>query len=123
MRVMLRSFSFSYYSNGTATLKNVSAFADDNFRICRNMCLDDSYLFTYRRESLNKRGKRWGIILGTLGRQGNPKILNHIEQRLEEKGILFTVFLMYEISPSKILLFRDFVDVWVQIACPRLSID
>lgn len=70
-----------------------------------------------------QRGKQWGIILGTLGRQGNPKILNHIEQRLEEKGILFTVFLMSEISPSKILLFGDSVDVWVQIACPRLSID
>jgi len=70
-----------------------------------------------------QRGKQWGIILGTLGRQGNPKILNHIEQRLAEKGILFTVFLMSEISPSKIALFGDSVDVWVQIACPRLSID
>lgn len=56
MRVMLRSFSFSCSSNGTATIKNVSAFADDNFRICRNMCLDDLHLFTYRGESLNKRG-------------------------------------------------------------------
>uniref|UniRef100_A0A0D6R7P9 2-(3-amino-3-carboxypropyl)histidine synthase subunit 1 n=1 Tax=Araucaria cunninghamii TaxID=56994 RepID=A0A0D6R7P9_ARACU len=70
-----------------------------------------------------QRGKQWGIILGTLGRQGNPKVLNHIEQRLGEKGLSYIVFLMSEISPSKIALFEDSVDVWVQIACPRLSID
>ncbi|XP_057853561.2 uncharacterized protein LOC131063687 [Cryptomeria japonica] len=70
-----------------------------------------------------QKGKQWGIILGTLGRQGNPKVLNHIEQRLVEKGLSFIVFLMSEISPSKIALFEDSVDAWVQIACPRLSID
>lgn len=68
-------------------------------------------------------GKQWGVILGTLGRQGNPKVLNHIEQRLGEKGLSYIVFLMSEISPSKIALFEDSIDVWVQIACPRLSID
>eukprot|EP01018_Ginkgo_biloba_P017699 Gb_23501 [translate_table: standard] len=70
-----------------------------------------------------QRGKQWGIILGTLGRQGNPKVLNHIEQQFTEKDLSYTIFLMSEISPSKIALFEGSIDAWVQIACPRLSID
>ena len=31
--------------------------------------------------------------------------------------------LLSEIFPSKLELFQDTVDVWVQIACPRLSIE
>ncbi|KAH7279395.1 hypothetical protein KP509_37G017600 [Ceratopteris richardii] len=65
----------------------------------------------------------WGIVLGTLGRQGNPKVLDHIEECLIARKIKYTVFLMSELSPSKISLFEDAIDVWVQIACPRLSID
>eukprot|EP00252_Welwitschia_mirabilis_P006991 TRINITY_DN1798_c0_g1_i1.p1 TRINITY_DN1798_c0_g1~~TRINITY_DN1798_c0_g1_i1.p1 ORF type:complete len:466 (+),score=64.61 TRINITY_DN1798_c0_g1_i1:261-1658(+) len=70
-----------------------------------------------------QNGSEWGIILGTLGRQGNPKVLRHIEERLADKGRSWTVFLLSEISPSKLALFGDSIDVWVQIACPRLSID
>ncbi|XP_030600336.1 2-(3-amino-3-carboxypropyl)histidine synthase subunit 1 isoform X2 [Archocentrus centrarchus] len=66
--------------------------------------------------------QRWGLILGTLGRQGSPKVLEHLESRLQSLGKSFTRVLLSEIFPSKLDLMPD-VDAWVQIACPRLSID
>ncbi|GAV81152.1 Diphthamide_syn domain-containing protein [Cephalotus follicularis] len=65
----------------------------------------------------------WGIVLGTLGRQGNPRILERLEKKMGEKGFEFYVVLMSEISPGRVELFEDCVDAWIQIACPRLSID
>lgn len=29
---------------------------------------------------------RWGLVLGTLGRQGNPDVLRHLQDLLEAKG-------------------------------------
>lgn len=77
-----------------------------------------------RLEAIDKArlAQRWGLILGTLGRQGSPKILEHLESRLESLGKSFTRVLLSEIFPSKLDLIPD-VDAWVQIACPRLSID
>ena len=69
-----------------------------------------------------KSAKKYGIILGTLGRQGSPRILAHLENLLAKKNIPFIVVLLSEIFPAKLALFND-VDAWVQIACPRLSID
>ncbi|KAM8797304.1 2-(3-amino-3-carboxypropyl)histidine synthase subunit 1 [Eudromia elegans] len=66
--------------------------------------------------------RSWGLILGTLGRQGSPSILQHLESRLRALGRPFVRVLLSEIFPSKLQLFAD-VDAWVQIACPRLSID
>ncbi|XP_021570870.1 2-(3-amino-3-carboxypropyl)histidine synthase subunit 1 isoform X7 [Carlito syrichta] len=66
--------------------------------------------------------KSWGLILGTLGRQGSPKILEHLESRLRALGLPFVRLLLSEIFPSKLSLLPE-VDVWVQVACPRLSID
>jgi len=63
-----------------------------------------------------------GIILGTLGRQGNVNPVEHVFNRLEERGYRVFIVLMSEISPAKLNLFKG-VDVWVQFACPRLSID
>ncbi|XP_059448270.1 uncharacterized protein LOC132179548 [Corylus avellana] len=70
-----------------------------------------------------REAKSWGIVLGTLGRQGNPRILERLERRMEENGFDYTVVLMSEISPQRMALFGDSVDAWIQIACPRLSID
>lgn len=42
---------------------------------------------------------------------------------MDEKGLDYTVVLMSEISLTKVELFGDSVDMWVQIAYPRLSID
>ncbi|XP_020592318.1 2-(3-amino-3-carboxypropyl)histidine synthase subunit 1 [Phalaenopsis equestris] len=70
-----------------------------------------------------REARNWGIVLGTLGRQGNTKVLDRVVDKMEEKGLDWTVVLMSEISPGRMELFRDSVDAWVQIACPRLSID
>lgn len=67
-------------------------------------------------------GKRFGLILGTLGRQGNPRVFDFLKESLTKSGIDFIVVLLSEIFPEKLKLFKN-VDVWVQIACPRLSID
>lgn len=78
-----------------------------------------------RRRAIERaRGaKNWGIVLGTLGRQGNPRILERLEGKMMEKGLDWTVILMSEISPQRIALFENSLDAWIQIACPRLSID
>nr|GMD98347.1 diphthamide biosynthesis protein 1 [Ipomoea batatas] len=70
-----------------------------------------------------KEAKNWGVVLGTLGRQGNPRILDRLEKKMEEKDMTWTVIMMSEISPARIALFEDSVEAWIQIACPRLSID
>ncbi|XP_031490936.1 uncharacterized protein LOC116258020 [Nymphaea colorata] len=73
---------------------------------------------------LQARGSRvWGVVLGTLGHQGNPRTLEHVQRRLAEKGYVSMLVLLSEVTPSKIALFEDSIDAWIQIACPRLSID
>ncbi|RDA84029.1 hypothetical protein CP532_6512 [Ophiocordyceps camponoti-leonardi (nom. inval.)] len=69
-----------------------------------------------------RSARRWGLILGSLGRQGNPHTMALIEQRLRERGIPFVNLLLSEIFPGKLALMGD-VECWVQVACPRLSID
>eukprot|EP01116_Phalansterium_solitarium_P007440 TRINITY_DN20100_c0_g1_i1.p1 TRINITY_DN20100_c0_g1~~TRINITY_DN20100_c0_g1_i1.p1 ORF type:complete len:449 (+),score=140.11 TRINITY_DN20100_c0_g1_i1:63-1409(+) len=66
--------------------------------------------------------RKFGIILGTLGRQGSTRVLTHLEDRLKAKGIEYVVVLLSEIFPAKLDMFAE-VDAWIQIACPRLSID
>jgi 2-(3-amino-3-carboxypropyl)histidine synthase len=69
-----------------------------------------------------KDAKKWGLILGSLGRQGNPQTMGLIEKRLKEKGIPWVNLLLSEIFPGKLAMMGD-VECWVQVACPRLSID
>lgn len=69
-----------------------------------------------------KKAKKWGLILGTLGRQGNPNTLSNLEDKLKRLGIDYVLLLLSEIFPGKLAMFGD-VDAWVQVACPRLSID
>ena len=83
----------------------------------------------------NRTTKLFGIILGTLGRQGNPAILSRIRSLLHGRGIRSITILLSEIFPKKLEMMsntpksfgngREGVGVcaWVQIACPRLSID
>ena len=68
-------------------------------------------------------GSRWGLILGTLGRQGHPRVLTSLETKIKQSGRTVVHLLMSEIFPQKLALMDDKVDAWVQIACPRLSID
>lgn len=67
--------------------------------------------------------RTWGLILGTLGRQGNPYTLDLITHHLNARGIPYITLLLSEVMPAKLALMSGDVAVWVQVACPRLSID
>ena len=67
--------------------------------------------------------KTIGIILGTLGRQGNPGILSTLRSLLQKHNKRHFILLLSEIFPKKLQMFQNDVDAWVQVACPRLSID
>lgn len=64
----------------------------------------------------------FGIILGTLGRQGSTKVMEFIRDRLKHYKKDSVLILLSEIFPTKLELFQN-IDAFVQIACPRLSID
>jgi len=64
----------------------------------------------------------WGLILGTLGRQGNPAVLEHLKSKAEAAGKAVVTVLLSEIFPQKLALMPG-IGAWVQVACPRLSID
>lgn len=66
--------------------------------------------------------KRIGLILGTLGRQGSLKVMKHMEERIAFHNRESSLILLSEIFPAKLELFKD-IDAFVQVACPRLSID
>ncbi|GJD05523.1 diphthamide biosynthesis protein 1 [Colletotrichum higginsianum] len=44
-----------------------------------------------------KTARKWGLILGSLGRQGNPHTMGLIEKRLRERGIPWVNLLLSEI--------------------------
>jgi len=69
-----------------------------------------------------KGAKLVGLILGTLGRQGSVGVLEEVERVLQKQGIPHLTILLSEISPERLALMPD-VGAWVQVACPRLSMD
>ncbi|CAB3220603.1 unnamed protein product [Arctia plantaginis] len=71
--------------------------------------------------SVAKDAVRFGLILGTLGRQGSTKVLSNLEKQIRNSDKTFVKILLSEIFPSKLMLFG--LDAFVQVACPRLSID
>ena len=85
---------------------------------------DHDQLLTDRSNALTqaRTARKWGLILGSLGRQGNPHTMTLIENHLREKGIPWVNLLLSEIFPGKLAMMPD-VECWVQVACPRLSID
>lgn len=68
------------------------------------------------------KAKKIGLILGALGRQGSPVTLDRLEVELAKKGIKVVKIILSEIFPQKLSMFDD-IDAFVQVACPRLSID
>nr|MBE5724775.1 putative diphthamide biosynthesis protein 1 [Cucujiformia] len=70
----------------------------------------------------SRSSSKFGVIMGTLGRQGNPKVVEHLRKRLEDLNKKSVVILLSEVFPRKLELFPQ-LDSFVQIACPRLSID
>ncbi|KAF2479251.1 putative diphthamide synthesis protein-domain-containing protein [Neohortaea acidophila] len=85
---------------------------------------DHATLLADRRKALSqaRKARKWGLILGSLGRQGNPHTMTLIENHLREKGITWVNLLLSEIFPGKLAMMAE-VECWVQVACPRLSID
>ena len=49
--------------------------------------------------------------------------MDHLISRLESRGKTVMTLLLSEIFPSKLALMSEDIGAWVQIACPRLSID
>eukprot|EP00347_Sterkiella_histriomuscorum_P002566 403367655 len=69
-----------------------------------------------------KKANNFGIIFGTLGRQGNQGLLSDIQNLLKKNGKTYFVLFLSEISIDKLKKFPQ-IEAWVQIACPRLSVD
>jgi 2-(3-amino-3-carboxypropyl)histidine synthase len=67
----------------------------------------------------------WGIILGTLGRQGSFGQMQAITHQLSTSKtvIPYIPILLSELSPAKLALFDSHISTFIQTACPRLSID
>lgn len=84
---------------------------------------DHSQMQQIRKESIAiaQSASCFGIVMGTLGRQGNLNVVQHIRKRLCCKDKETVIILLSEIFPDKLKLFD--LDAFVQIACPRLSID
>lgn len=69
-----------------------------------------------------RQASSYAIILGTLGRQGHPRVVDRLIRLAEQQRKIITLLLMSEVFPSKLSQLND-VDCYIQVACPRLSID
>lgn len=86
---------------------------------------DTELLLTNRAREIDraKDAHTFGVVMGTLGRQGGgPEGVENMRNKLKEHGKEVVLFLMSELFPDKLKLFES-IEAWVQIACPRLSID
>ncbi|CAE1231885.1 DPH1 [Acanthosepion pharaonis] len=104
---------------------HVSAYRYDPYsKVFSHEKYDHSKMHAIRQKAISvaREAETVGIILGTLGRQGSPKILETLKESLKSQGKKYIIVLLSEIFPDKLKLFLT-VDAWVQIACPRLSID
>ncbi|KZO90490.1 hypothetical protein CALVIDRAFT_490323 [Calocera viscosa TUFC12733] len=76
--------------------------------------------------AVEKEQVGWGLVLGTLGRQGNLQMLKALEHQLSVLPLGhrpdITPILLSELSPQKLSLFTQ-LSAFVQTSCPRLSID
>ncbi|XP_031561896.1 2-(3-amino-3-carboxypropyl)histidine synthase subunit 1-like [Actinia tenebrosa] len=104
---------------------SISAYRYDPYeKVFSKEYYDIDAMHQARRNAIQKAvsAKKYGLILGTLGRQGNPKVMQNLENKIKAAGLEVITVLLSEIFPDKLQLFED-VDAWVQVACPRLSID
>ena len=69
-----------------------------------------------------KKMKYFGILFGTLGRQGNPLILKRLCSLLDKHDKKYVIIMMNEITQNKIINYNK-CEGFIQLACPRLSID
>nr|MBE5724748.1 putative diphthamide biosynthesis protein 1 [Cucujiformia] len=85
---------------------------------------DYDLMNSIRKKSVDdsKNAGRFGVIMGTLGRQGNPNVVERMRKRLDDSNKKSVTILLSEVFPKKLELFPQ-LEAFVQIACPRLSID
>ncbi|CDO95521.1 unnamed protein product [Kluyveromyces dobzhanskii CBS 2104] len=85
---------------------------------------DQKQLVEVRASAIDKArsSKKVGLILGALGRQGNLATVENLENKLKASGRTVVKIILSEIFPQKLAMFDD-IDAFVQVACPRLSID
>ena len=68
--------------------------------------------------------KSCNFIFGVLGRQGNMKILKTIKFLAIKKKLQQNTYTTAEISNKNLnILNRNSKEIWVQLSCPRLSLD
>lgn len=64
------------------------------------------------------------LIFGVLGRQGSIKILRTIQSLASQKRFKKNVYMATEIENDRLnILNGNSKDLWVQLSCPRLSLD
>lgn len=82
---------------------------------------DHKHMRTNRKEAIDRArsAKRFGLILGTLGRQGAPKVMQHLEKRLKTLNKEVVLILLSEIFPKKLELFQN-LDAFVQVIFLRI---
>lgn len=61
-----------------------------------------------------KNANTIGLVLGTLGRQGNPNVLQVLEKKIKLAGKKNVNILLSEIFPDKISMF-DHIDAFIQV--------
>jgi len=64
----------------------------------------------------------WGIVYSTLGRQGNERVRAQVQAALEAAGKT-VVSLDHDYLSPEVLGTCPEVGAWVQLCCPRLSVD
>lgn len=77
---------------------------------------DHERMLKTRYEAIQRAAKtdKYALILGTLGRQGNPNVLKTLQNRIEALGKENVVILLSEIFPDKIKLFKG-IDAFIQV--------
>ena len=80
-----------------------------NKKLTRERYAHDS-MHALRKEAIQRAvgARKFGLILGSLGRQGSPHIMQQLEQSFIERKIPYTVVLLSEIFPDKLARFRLF---------------
>lgn len=73
-------------------------------------------------KALSGKMKKFGFIFGTLGRQGNLGILERMKSKVPPSYEYF-ILLVSEVNDQLLKLLQNEVDFFVQVSCPRLSID
>jgi 2-(3-amino-3-carboxypropyl)histidine synthase len=83
----------------------------DQMKSNRKKQIDKSLILPIEKQNQSS-SVTYGLILSTLGRQGSPKILDNLMNKLKELNKEFHLVLLSEIFPDKLKLFGDQIDTY-----------